>query len=70
MNTRFLTLNVTFQASPVQLQEAIVAELQQLGDPLRWAIVSIDSDRQTVQVEAVITTPSQLLVPSTSVISV
>lgn len=56
MTTHFITAEINLQESPLALQEAIVAELQQRGEPLRWAVTEIDADRQTAQVEAVVTT--------------
>jgi hypothetical protein len=55
MTTHFITAEVDLQASPVEMQQAIEAELQKQGEPLRWAIVSTDVARQTAQVEAVVT---------------
>jgi hypothetical protein len=67
MHTHFITLEVKLQDSPSQLHQAILTELQQQGEPLRWAIVSVDQKRQVVSVEAVITTPTEFLLPDTAV---
>lgn len=37
------------------LRSHIQTQLAQHGDPLRWAITTIDTVRQTAQVEAVVT---------------
>jgi hypothetical protein len=58
MTTHFITAEIDLQETPVQLQQAIEAELQKRGEPLRWAVTSVDSDRQTAQVEAIVTTES------------
>ncbi|HEY9640101.1 MAG TPA: hypothetical protein V6C57_06430 [Coleofasciculaceae cyanobacterium] len=67
MLTRFLTVEVALQSSPQQLQQAIATELQKWGEPLRWAIVAVDDDRQMATLEAVVTTPTEFLIPETSV---
>lgn len=63
MTTHFITAEIDLQETPVQLQQAIDAELQKRGEPLRWAITSVDTERQTAQVEAIVTladaTPNQ-----------
>jgi hypothetical protein len=58
MTTHFITAEIDLQETPVQLQQAIEAELQKRGEPLRWAVTSVDSDRQKAQVEAIVTTES------------
>ena len=55
METKFVTLELGLLSSATELQRAIAHALQQHGDPLRWAITSVDRDRQTIQVEAVVT---------------
>jgi hypothetical protein len=55
MTTHFITVEIDLQETPVQLQKAIDAELQKRGEPLRWAITSVDTERQTAQVEAIVT---------------
>lgn len=70
MVTNFLTIEVELQASPAQLQQVILAELRSVGEPLRWAIVSVDSARQKAQVEAVVTTLSDFPIPFASVTTV
>ena len=55
MTTHFITAEIDLQETPVQLQKAIDAELQKRGEPLRWAITSVDTEKQTAQVEAIVT---------------
>lgn len=55
MTTHFITAEIDLQESPVQLHQAIEAELQKRGEPLRWAITSVDADGQKAQVEAIVT---------------
>ncbi|MGB3535990.1 MAG: hypothetical protein WBA13_21050 [Microcoleaceae cyanobacterium] len=55
MTTHFITAEIDLQQSPIQLQRAIEAELQQRGEPLRWAITSVDAEAQKAQIEAVVT---------------
>jgi hypothetical protein len=58
MTTHFITAEIDLQETPVQLQQAIEAELQKRGEPLRWAVTRVDADRQKAQVEAVVTVDS------------
>jgi len=55
MTTHFITAEIDIQETPTELQTAIEAELKKLGEPLRWAITSVDEDQQKVAVEAVVT---------------
>ena len=55
LTTTFLSVIVPFPSSCVQLRDAIEAELRSHGEPLRWAITSIDVVQKTAQVEAVVT---------------
>jgi hypothetical protein len=58
MITQFVFVNaeIDLQRSPAAMQAAIVAELQKWGEPLRWAITTVNPDAQTVQIEAIVTT--------------
>ncbi|MGB3297120.1 MAG: hypothetical protein WBA76_02540 [Phormidesmis sp.] len=71
VRTKMIILDVSLLASPGKLREAVVGsqllrsdalrshittQLTQHGDPLRWAITSIDQANQTARVEAVVTT--------------
>ncbi len=69
MSTQFLRLTLKLTAAS-ELQNQILAELQRYGEPLRWAIVAIDSTAQTCCIEAVVTTASELLLPDITPISV
>ena len=40
----------------VKLQKAIEAELKKQGEPLRWAVTSVDTEQEKATVEAVVTT--------------
>ena len=67
MVTHFITFEVTLQSSTAALHQSILAKLQQWGEPLRWAVVAVDEERQTVAIEAVVTTATELLIPGASV---
>lgn len=58
MTTHFITAEVDLQETPTELEKAIEAELQKQGEPLRWAITSVDEAQQKVGVEAVVTLDS------------
>lgn len=55
MTTHFITAEVDLQETPTELEKAIEAELQKQGEPLRWAITSVDEPQQKATVEAVVT---------------
>lgn len=63
-------LELDLMPSPTELQRSILAELGQYGEPLRWAIVAVDSDRQKVQIEAVVTSTTEFLIPAAVVATV
>lgn len=67
MVTHFITFEVSLQPSAAELQRLILKQLQQQGEPLRWAIVAVDVDRRTATIEAVVTTLTELLIPAASV---
>jgi hypothetical protein len=54
MTTQFITLEINLQESPAQLMQVIETGLRLSGEPLRWAITSINLSRQKAIVEAVI----------------
>ncbi|MFN6565973.1 hypothetical protein A6770_31860 [Nostoc minutum NIES-26] len=58
MTTHFITAEIDLQETPTELQKAIEAELKNQGEPLRWAITSVDADQQKAVVEAVVTKAS------------
>ncbi|HBB32950.1 MAG TPA: hypothetical protein DDZ80_20900 [Cyanobacteria bacterium UBA8803] len=62
MTTHFITAEIDLQETPNQLHSCIEAELQKRGEPLRWAITSVDTQQQKAQVEAIVTVES----PSTA----
>ncbi|MBW4612468.1 MAG: hypothetical protein KME21_04165 [Desmonostoc vinosum HA7617-LM4] len=55
MTTHFITAEIDLQATPTELEKAIEAELKKQGEPLRWAITSVDIEQQKAAVEAVVT---------------
>ncbi|WP_166481797.1 hypothetical protein [Scytonema sp. UIC 10036] len=55
MTAHFITAEIDLQETPTELQKAIEAELKKQGEPLRWAITSVDVKKQTCSVEAVVT---------------
>ncbi len=57
MTTHFIEAEIDLQASPKAIAQAVEAQLQQQGEPLRWAITAVDRERQTATVEAIVTTP-------------
>ncbi len=56
MTTHFITAEIDLQESPLEMQQAIEAELQKRGEPLRWAVTDVDVEQQTATVEAIVTT--------------
>jgi hypothetical protein len=55
MKTLFITIEIDLPETPQKLQQSIERELQKQGEPLRWAITRVDTQRQQVQVEAIVT---------------
>ncbi|HLO87323.1 MAG TPA: hypothetical protein VK203_20280 [Nostocaceae cyanobacterium] len=58
MTTHFITAEINLEETPTELQKAIEAELQKQGEPLRWAITSVDEEQEKATVEAVVITNS------------
>ena len=56
MTTHFITAEIDLQETPAELLEVIETELNKQGEPLRWAVTSVDTDEQKATVEAVVTT--------------
>lgn len=56
MTTHFITAEIDLQESPLAMQQAIQAELQKRGEPLRWAVTEVNLDQQKATVEAIVTT--------------
>ncbi|MBF2064944.1 MAG: hypothetical protein IGS39_11060 [Calothrix sp. C42_A2020_038] len=55
MTTHFISAEINLQETPTELQKVIETELKKQGEPLRWAITSVDTEQQKVKVEAVVT---------------
>lgn len=56
MTTHFITAEIDLQETPTELQKAIEAELKKQGEPLRWAVTSVDTEQEKATIEAVVTT--------------
>ena len=59
MTTHFITAEIDLQESPLETQQAIAAELEKRGEPLRWAVTDVDEQRQKAVVEAVVTVAAE-----------
>lgn len=55
MTTHFITAEIDLKESPQELNQAIEAELQKRGEPLRWSVTEVNAETKTAQVEAVVT---------------
>ena len=55
MTTHFITAEIDLQESPVAMQQAIEAELQKRGQPLRWAVTDVDVEQQKAYIDAIVT---------------
>jgi hypothetical protein len=60
MTTHFITAEIDLQASPVETQRQIEAELEKRGEPLRWAVTAVNEVQQTAIVEAVVTVKTEV----------
>ncbi|BAP16998.1 hypothetical protein [cyanobacterium endosymbiont of Epithemia turgida] len=58
MTTHFITVEVNLQKNILKLHEEIEAELGKRGEPLRWSITEVDTKKQTVHIEGIITNSS------------
>jgi hypothetical protein len=58
MTTHFISAEINLAETPAQLSAAIETELAKQGEPLRWAITSVNVQKQTATVEAVVTLES------------
>ncbi len=56
MNTRFVIAEVDLQATLAEMQLAIESTLRTHGEPLRWAVTSVNAKNQKAQIEAIVTT--------------
>jgi len=53
--TQFVTTEIKLEGSPAELHQAIEAELQKYGEPLRWAVTDVKVTEQKAIVEAIVT---------------
>ncbi|MEO1211338.1 MAG: hypothetical protein AAFX78_17585 [Cyanobacteria bacterium J06638_20] len=60
MLTQFVSLTIPLQASPAAMEQAIAQALQSYGEPLRWAITTVDAGTQTAAIEAVVTVATRI----------
>ncbi len=56
MTTHFITAEIDLQENPLQLKQEIEAQLEQQGEPLRWAVTEVDQEQEKATVEAIVTT--------------
>ncbi len=56
MTTHFIEAEIDLKATPLTFEKAVETELQKHGEPLRWAITEVNTEKQTAQVEAIVTT--------------
>lgn len=56
LTTEFVLMTIKLQANGIALRNHIETQLRCYGEPLRWAITSVD--KNTAQVEAVVTVGS------------
>jgi ACT domain-containing protein len=63
MTTHFITAEIDLQDSPGELLEAIQSTLQKQGEPLRWAITTVDTTAEKAHVEAVVIEQEQTVSP-------
>ena len=59
LSTQFIRITLVLGCTGIELRDQIETQLRAYGDPLRWAITSVDGT--VAQVEAVVTTPSKQL---------
>lgn len=59
MQTQFLQLTLPLQPTPAQIRDQIETHLKAHGDPLRWAIVHIDPQKNYLQIEGVVTSDTE-----------
>lgn len=56
MITKFVDLDIPLTSLAQDLPDRVEIALRQWGEPLRWAITSVDTQQQLVHVEAIVTT--------------
>lgn len=60
MITQFVTTEIKLEGSSAEMRQAIEAELQKHGDPLRWAVTDVKVTEQIAIVEAIVTRPDEV----------
>nr|WP_290226941.1 hypothetical protein [Trichocoleus desertorum] len=55
MTTHFITAEIDLQECPVTMHQAIEAELQKQGQPLRWAVTDVNVEQQKAYIDAIVT---------------
>ncbi len=55
MTTHFIEAEIDLQQTSLTVTQAVEEALEEEGKPLRWAITKVDQDKQTAQVEAIVT---------------
>lgn len=55
MITQFITAEIDLQDSPIALQAEIETELRKHGEPLRWAVTHVDTEKQKAYIDAIVT---------------
>ena len=61
-----IATEIEMQKDPLKLHQAILERLQRHGQPLRWAITQVNSQTQTVTVEAIVTLKQRRISPHLS----
>jgi hypothetical protein len=56
MTTHFITAEINLQETPAKLVKEIEQELEKRGEALRWTITEVNTEKQTAQLEAIVTT--------------
>ncbi len=54
LNTQFVSVKLPQPAQIEILPQEIVKALQSFGEPLRWAITTVDCETRTLHIEAVV----------------
>ncbi len=55
MTTHFIEAEIDLKQTPLTVTEAVEKALEKEGESLRWAITKVDKEKQTAQVEAIVT---------------
>ncbi|HEY9859748.1 MAG TPA: hypothetical protein V6D16_09590 [Candidatus Obscuribacterales bacterium] len=67
MTTHFITAEIDLQECPVAMHQAIEAELQKQGQPLRWAVTDVNVEQQKAYVDAIVTSEAIMSDPVSKV---